>query len=349
MKKIRVAAVGLGWVTTHRHIPTMLENPKYELLGVIDRKPGRAKEFASRFRLKYFHEGNSLANIPWLSDVDALTIGTSPQTHYSFVRSALNLGKHVLTEKPFTMTVSEGEELVRLAASKNLILAVVHNFQFASSTRKLLKDMELGKFGKIHSLVVTQLSNPKRRLPVWYEELPMGLFYDESPHFFYLLTRLAPGPLRILDYQVYANQKGMNTPAAVNAHYFSEPPNGEKIPVMLHLNFEATLSEWHVTVYGEKAMGDIDIFRDIYIHLPNDGLHTSATVIRTSLFATLQHWTQHFTSGFKHIAGRLRFGNDIVFDQFAEAVFSGLPPKGMNAMDALTVLKMQHEILQSHG
>lgn len=347
-KKIRVAAVGLGWVTTHRHIPAMLANSKYELVAVVDRKPGRAKAFANRLKLKHFCQGDSLEIIPWLDDVDAITIGTSPQAHYPFIRSALKLGKHVLTEKPFAATVAEGEELVRLAADKKKILAIVHNFQFASSTRKLLRDIQSGKLGKIRSVIVTQLSNPNRRLPAWYKELPMGLFYDESPHFFYLLSRLAPGPLKLLDCQIYSNPEGLRTPAAVNAHYFAQTAAGENIPVMLHLNFEATISEWHVTVYGEKSLGDIDIFRDIYICLPNDGLHSMGTVARTSLLATWQHWAQYFISGLQHIFGTLRFGNDIVFDQFAEAVFNSKPPQGMSAEDALKVLKMQHEILQCH-
>lgn len=346
-EKLRVASVGLGWVTTNRHLVTMSNNPKYEIVGVIDRRPKRAETLARERGYRHFCETDSLENVPWLDRVDAVTIGSCPPSHYPLIKSALKLGKHVLTEKPFTLTIAEGQELVDLAQEKGLTLGIVHNFQFASSTQKLLKDLQSGCFGKIKGIVASQLSNPRRRLPVWYEALPLGLFYDESPHFFYLVTRLSPGPLQFLRADIHPSTLGLVTPAVIAIQYRCDSSEHGIIPVSINMNFEATVSEWHLTVYGEHYLGDVDIFRDIYIRLPNDGLHTTKTVLRTSALATWQHWAQHFTSGIQHLTGKLRYGNEVIFERFARSVVQGSNPQDIGPEDALRVLKMQHEVIQN--
>ena len=170
------------------------------------------------------------------------------------------------------MTVDQGQDLVATAARQQRILAVVHNFQFAPSTRRLLQDIEHGRLGGIRGVIATQYGNPGRRLPKWYEELPLGLFYDESPHLLYLLRRLSPGPLRLLACDVFPSTTGKVTPALIHAQYEAATGTG-RIPVTLSLHFESPISEWHVSVLGEQALGDVDVFRDIYVRLPNDGEH----------------------------------------------------------------------------
>ena len=99
-------------------------------------------------------------------------------------------------------------------------------------------------------------------------------------------------------------------------------------------------------VFGEKALGILDVFRDIYVRLPNDGVHDTPRVVRTSLVATAQHWLQHLTSGIPHLTGRLFYGNEQVFDRFARAIGGearALDP--IDAASALSILKLQHAIV----
>jgi hypothetical protein len=142
---------------------------------------------------------------------------------------------------------------------------------------------------------------------------------------------------------MHPSTTGKRTPAWISAHYAAGPA---RIPVKLDMAFEAPLSEWHVAVGGEEQFGDVDVFRDIYVRLPNDGAHTTWPVLRTSLAATWAHWTQHLVSGPRHLAGSLRYGNDEVFRRFSAAVRSNTQPEGIGAADALAVLRMQHEILE---
>jgi predicted dehydrogenase len=342
--KLRVAVVGLGWVSTHRHIPAMRRNRHYEIVGLVDRTPGRACAEAVKLGCRRFSEEAELDKVPWLEEVDAVTIGTSPFSHFQLIKSALLRGKHVLTEKPFAMSVREGEELVELAGTRGRTLAIVHNFQFARSTGKLQADIERGHLGRIRRIVGCQWSNPGRRLPDWYNQLPLGLFYDESPHLLYLLRCLAPGALRLLDCAIVPSIGGEATPASIVAHYSCADASGQTVPVQLNMTFDTPLSEWHMFVMGEEAMGAIDLFRDIYIRLPNDGLHTTTTVFRTSLQATAQHWLRHLPNGWRHLTGRLMYGNEEVFKRFAQAAVDCRQPEGIGGDDALAVLRMQHLI-----
>jgi predicted dehydrogenase len=223
------------------------------------------------------------------------------------------------------------------------VLAIVHNFQFARSTRRLIADVAAGRYGALRFIHARQLGNPLRRLPTWYEELPLGLFYDESPHMFYLLRALAPAPLAFLRAEVHPSSTGKRTPAWISAHYAA---GDGRIPVKLDMGFEAPLSEWHIAVAGEHYLGDLDVFRDIYVRIPNDGLHSTWPVLRTSLLATWSHWMQHLVSGPRHLAGTLRYGNDEVFRRFAAAARTSAEPQDIGPDDALAVLRMQHDIVQ---
>lgn len=92
---------------------------------------------------------------------------------------------------------------------------------------------------------------------------------------------------------------------------------------------------------GDKAAGLIDVFRDIYLKLPNDGLHDAPMVLRTSWRATVMHWARHFVNGPLHFMGRLLYGNEEVFDRFAQAINDGEEARDISGDDALAVLRMQ--------
>lgn len=339
---IRVAAVGLGWVAQNRHLPAMDRSSRFKVVGVIDRRDGRAGDVATKRGYARHAVAQTLAAVDWIDEVDAVTVATAPMAHHALVAEALALGKHVLTEKPFAMQVSEGADLVSRAGAVDRRLAIVHNFQFARSTTKLFADVRSGRLGMIRGIDAVQFGNPNRRLPDWCEELPLGLFYDESPHLLYLLRAIAPS-LRLRRSLIVPSSTGLKTPARLEAWF----DGGSTVcPIRLACNFESAISEWYLMVTGADAVGIVDIFRDIYIRLPNDGRHGTATVLRTSLTATMQHWLQHLTSGLPHLTGRLSYGNDEVFERFARGIggdTAAMTPIGGESAQA--VLTLQHAII----
>ena len=286
-----------------------------------------------------------LATVPWISEVDAVVIGTPPATHHAIGLQAISLGKDVLTEKPFAMTTAEGDELVRAANESGKMLAVVHNFQFSRSFLRLRADLESGRLGSPRAYEAHQWSSAGRRLPVWYGELPGGLFFDESPHLIYLLRALAGRELRFSAAHAALSRAGARTPELLTA--FFETASG--VPARMTLNFAAPLSEWYVAVLGSRAVGIADIFRNVYLRLPGDGLHETAGVLRTSLAATARHWLGQVRPGIEFALGRAMYGNVEVMRRFGAACRSGSAPEGIAKEDGLDVLRLQHAILDGAG
>ena len=340
-EKLRIGLIGLGWVGTARHLPAITANPVFDFVGVADRSDGKADTIARKHRLRA-STAATLAEIEWIDEVDAVSIATAPMAHHDLVCEALERGLHVITEKPFAMDVAQGEAMVRTAEMADRRLAVVHNFQFARSMKRLRQDLESGKLGDIRGIRAIQLGNPSRRLPTWFEELPLGLFYDESPHLLYLVASIA-GPLKLTKAICTESRHERRTPAQIDCWFETD---GAKYPITLSCNFESSLSEWHVSVHGEKGVAIVDVFRDIYLHLPNDGSHGTREVLGTSLAASAQHWWQHLTSGIPHLTGKLRYGNNEVFARFAAAILGdrgALAP--ISADKALQILSLQHDII----
>src|SRR5919204_1484204 len=249
-QRIPVACFGAGWVTTHRHIPTMRRHGGFDVVCLADRREERAREAAARVKVPHYERAEGVGELGVRDRIEAVTCGTAPFAHHRVIRSALEAGKHVLTEKPFTMTVDEGEELAALARERELVLAVVHNFQFAPSVKRLRRWMESGRLGQVRAVWATQLSNPARRLPTWFDELPGGLFYDESPHLIYMARALAGGELERVSVTVHSSTRGLlNTPAQIDAQM-----RAGEVPVSIQMNFEAPVSEWHVAGLRDKGL-----------------------------------------------------------------------------------------------
>ena len=84
------------------------------------------------------------------ADIDAVAIVTPVFTHFELAKKALEAGKHVFVEKPFTYTVAQAEELINLAERKNLRIMVDHTFLFTGSVRKMKHLVDDGTLGKIY-------------------------------------------------------------------------------------------------------------------------------------------------------------------------------------------------------
>jgi predicted dehydrogenase len=115
-------------------------------------------------------------------DIDVIAIVTPVWTHYELSKTALSNGKHVFVEKPFTAKVSQAEELIELAAKKNLQIMVDHTFLFTGAVRKIRQLVEEGTMGKLF----------------YYDSMRvnLGLFQ----HDINVIWDLAPHDLSIMDY-----------------------------------------------------------------------------------------------------------------------------------------------------
>ena len=335
---IRIVAVGCGWVSLHRHIPAIRADPAYRLVGVVDRDREKARRAAQELGIAHA----AALDDPALGEFDAVSIGTAPMSHHELVMAGLALGKHVITEKPFAMSVAEADEMVARAKERKLMLAVVHNFQFARSVAAARRAVTEARYGPLRGVVGLQLSNDRRRLPEWYKTLPGGLFYDEGPHLMYL-ARAFLGDTPIVSANTLAGPDASDhTPRLVDVTFATGPdrPFGA-----LHMNFAAALSEWQLLVLCDRATLVCDIFRDILVTLRDDGKHRPGQILRSSIAGTLGHWAGVATSGLRFATGRLDYGNAEVFRRFARAIDEGVAPSGISGEDGRAVVAALHRTL----
>lgn len=340
-RPIRVACLGAGWAARNRHLPGLRDHGGYELVAVVDPNPGRAESLARELGVPRHFQASAVSELPVADELDAVVCATPPLEHAAVIADALDAGKHVLSDKPLAVGAEQCERLVDLAAQRGLALCAVLNFQFARSTRQAAAMIDRGELGRTVALWAIQLSNPRRRLPDWIDDLPLGLFYDESPHLLSLAQVLAPATLEPLSATVVPSTAGLGTPAHVSAQMVAAG-----VPVTLQMSFEAPLSEWHLVVLGERGFVAIDLFRDIAVSGPNDGPHQARQVARTSLATTLSHWRGYLRSGLGHARGRLRYGADEVYRRFHDAVH-GREATGIEAVAGLEVARLQDWIIAS--
>ena len=104
----------------------------------------------------------------------AIIIATPPASHYALARRALMAGKHVWIEKPLTLNVDEGRELVTLANHKQLTLFSDHTFLYDPAVRKIRELVVNNEMGKVQHLFLQRLSlgRIKRDSNVWWNSGP---------------------------------------------------------------------------------------------------------------------------------------------------------------------------------
>ena len=124
MQNTKIGQIGLGhWGTRHCH--ALMQIPNVELCGVYDLNSDLCKHVSQSLGLRAFPDLDSL-----LGEVEAVTVAVPTFQHFQTVSSALSRGVSVFVEKPIAACVTEAEELVALADSKQLALQVGHIERF---------------------------------------------------------------------------------------------------------------------------------------------------------------------------------------------------------------------------
>lgn len=146
MSKVRCAVVGVGYLGRfHAQKYKMIEDAV--LVGVSDASPERAKTVADELGVPAFADYRELKG-----KVDAVTVAASTQSHYEITKFFLENGVHVNVEKPMTVTIEEGEEIVRIAKEKGLKLQVGHVERFNPALQAAKAKLQVPLFIECHRL-----------------------------------------------------------------------------------------------------------------------------------------------------------------------------------------------------
>lgn len=119
-EKIKTALLSYGMSGEVFHLPLLEAHKGFEVMAILQRN----KTKAVFHRYPVVHDFN---NILKDASVELIVVNTPNATHYSFAAAALEAGKHVIVEKPFTVTVAEADALIALAKERNKLLSVFQN------------------------------------------------------------------------------------------------------------------------------------------------------------------------------------------------------------------------------
>src|SRR6478609_4944941 len=140
---ISTALLSYGMSGKVFHAPLIAANPGFQLSTILQRSSDDAK-----LKYPHVHVVRSFEDVLKQNDIELVIINTPNETHFEFASRVLEAGKHVVVEKPFTVTSSEGEKLIELAKKKNKILTVFQNRRWDGdflTVKKILAKNLLGK------------------------------------------------------------------------------------------------------------------------------------------------------------------------------------------------------------
>ncbi|WP_221390764.1 Gfo/Idh/MocA family oxidoreductase [Dyadobacter sp. NIV53] len=179
-KILNVGLIGFGLSGRYFHSPFLTTNPGFKLKTVVERSKNEAQEFDPSIE-----NARSVDELLADESIDLVFICTPNDTHFPYAMDALQNGKHVVIEKPFSATEEEAKQLIEVAEEKGLILTAYQNRRWDSdflTIKKLIAEDKLGdiveyecRYDRFRPVVPTE-SWKEKSVPVG------GNLYNLGPH-----------------------------------------------------------------------------------------------------------------------------------------------------------------------
>src|SRR5438309_7094422 len=191
------------------------------------------------------------------SEIDAVAVVTPVSTHYDLAKKALENGKHVFVDKPFTDTSAQAEELIELADRKNLQIMVDHTFLFNGAVRKIKELVDAGVLGPLYYYDSTRVN--------------LGLFQHDVN----VVWDLAPHDLSIVDYLLGRLPRSVSAFGATHANQNIEDVAylnldfGDGLIANFHVNWLSPVKVRYMILGGSDQSliyNDLDISEKIKVY-----------------------------------------------------------------------------------
>jgi predicted dehydrogenase len=149
---IKAAIVGCGGAAWIGHLPWLWENPHVELRATCALDDSQARAAAERWCAPRWY--TDYRQMLREEELNALVVATPPDSHATIAGAALELGLHVLVEKPMACRVEECDAMIRAAQQSGRVLAVSHEKRFNPGFEKVKEIIDSGLLGQMFYLAV---------------------------------------------------------------------------------------------------------------------------------------------------------------------------------------------------
>ncbi len=240
---IRVGVVGLGYWGPNL-VRCFSDISGSRLVAVCDRDESARQRICSRYaEVKEFSDYQQMLHS---GEIDAVIVATPTMSHFSLAMQALELGIHVLVEKPLAETTEQCREMIATADANNCVLFVGHVFLHSSPVQKLKEMVTSDELGKINYI-------SSRRLNLGPVRKDVSALYDLAPHDISMMLYLLDSkPERVCCSGIDVLKPNNHDVCNLTMHF----PNNRM--GMIHVSWLDPRKERVLTIVGDKKMAVYD-------------------------------------------------------------------------------------------
>ncbi len=262
---IGVGTIGFGKIVEALHAPCLTGMEDCELIAVCDPREERLTLAKSEYGCEGYTDVDAFLNHP---DLDLVVAAVPNYLHGPMGVRALEAGKNVVVEKPWSFSLPEADWMVRTAREKRLVATTHQNRRWDPDYLALKHILESGEMGKLLVMQTRSLSGPWRH--AWATKIEFtgsGPFMSFGPHLLdQVLTLMTPGPIQV---------SGIVKSIIRGDDYFNSLltfADGATVQVELSKGNRLNHSpRFHLSFEKGDVMVTIDENRDHWLHTRLDG------------------------------------------------------------------------------
>src|SRR4051794_27415250 len=179
---IKTGLIAFGAAGKFMHAPFLVTQPQnYEVVTVLERHKEESKQLFPAAKIV-----RTIDELLSLEEIELVIITTPNETHFPYAQSSLLAGKHVVVEKPFTITSADALKLIELSKDVNKIISVYQNRRYVTDFLTIIELLNKKKLlGDIHEFEGHyDRYRPEAKPNAWREENKpgSGILYDLGAH-----------------------------------------------------------------------------------------------------------------------------------------------------------------------
>jgi predicted dehydrogenase len=261
VEPLRLGIVGCGFVTRHRHVPTLRRLPEITVVGLTDVDPAATRDVAAALSdgtggpaVRQYADVEQLVQGP---EVEAIAVCVPVVAHADVVLAALRAGKHVFVEKPLALDLDEADRIIEMADRTRACVLVGFNLRWHRHLAAARRVVAAGSIGHVQA-ISTVFSDPllaRGGLPAWRSRRDQGggVLFDKLAHHFDLWRFLLDDePVEV--FVQSRPGRGDDDTVSVTARM-----RGGALVTTLGMD-DAHLSH-QITLYGDRGGLHIDVYR----------------------------------------------------------------------------------------
>lgn len=256
---IRVGLIGAGYIATW-HANALRATKGVVLTAICDVSPAAASDFAGVYGIRAF---NSVEDLAAADVCDAVHILTPPHIHANLAKQCLELGFHVMVEKPFALSQADCAAVEATAAETGHEIAVCHNFLGVPSYERLKKSCQTGELGRIDSAEFNWRFPlpPLRSGPygLWMLQEARNLLFELGPHLYAFAVDLFG---EVQDLRLEASKPVTLPGGHIRPQCWQIRARAGMVDLTFNLDLVETMDDRSVVVHGSSAMARLDYAAD---------------------------------------------------------------------------------------